>query len=275
MSAIKNSKFIGFEDFYKKHSTMASTNCIQYRGNENRCVEMEIEMAVEETIPLIINEKHRVNILTSPQQLEALAVGYLICEGLIRSFEEIERVECKEDGKIWINTSTSFDNFVYWMEIRTSGCIGIKFQYENLDTVIDSDIQITPSIIFKAQKEVIDMSKIWPISGGTHSSGLFRANGELAYFSEDVGRHNTFDKIIGEAAINGEDLSKLICVTSGRISAAMVSKLVRPRIPILISNTAPMAQGLEIARKAHMTIVGFSRDPVFKVYSNKERIVLP
>ena len=105
-------------------------------------------------------------------------------------------------------------------------------------------------------------------------SGLFDSNGKLLFYSEDVGRHNTLDKIIGEAVIDGVvNLSNCFVVTSGRLSSAMISKLIRAEVPIIVSISAPTAQGLEIAEKSHMTVVGFSRRPFFNVYTFPERII--
>ena len=105
-------------------------------------------------------------------------------------------------------------------------------------------------------------------------SGLFQEDGTLLSYAEDVGRHNTIDKIIGEAAIHEIPISSCFVVTSGRLSSAMIAKLVRAGIPIVVSISAPTEQGLEIAEKAHMTVVGFSRDPFFNIYTLSDRIML-
>ena len=139
---------------------------------------------------------------------------------------------------------------------------------------IESDLKTTPKAIFKSLDEMNRLSKIWKISGGAHMSGLFHPDGAIANYSEDVCRHNTLDKIVGEAVINGIDLSKLFVATSGRISASMVSKIARAGIPIMVSISAPTDQGLEIAEKTHITIVGFSRKPKLNIYTNPKRIML-
>ena len=91
--------FYGFEEFYKKYVPMISTNVTKCQNsNENDFFKKKTKVATEETITLIINEKYRVNLLCSPLQIEALSVGYLITEGLIKSFKEIDNVEYKEDA---------------------------------------------------------------------------------------------------------------------------------------------------------------------------------
>jgi len=275
MCVKKHLKFHGFEQYYKKNKEMVTKNAMKCQQSKDcGCVDKKVKIATESTIALIINERYRINILCTCQQIEALAVGYLICEGLISSFDEIKNVEFKNDDKVCISTNNTSDDFFYWTEIRTSGCVGIKQQYEKIDKIIESDLKIVPEKFFKAQEKMNQLSTIWRSSGGAHMSGLFHSDGKLLFYSEDVGRHNTLDKIIGEAVIDEVNLSKCFIVTSGRLSAAMISKLIRAEVPIVVSVSAPMAQGLEIAEKSHMTVVGFSRYQFFNVYTFPERIIL-
>lgn len=158
-------------------------------------------------------------------------------------------------------------------EIRTSGCVGIRQQVDDLETIQARDMNITPEILFNAQRRLEEAGRMWKESGGTHMAGLFRSNGDMMFFSEDIGRHTTLDKIIGQAAIEGKDPSLMFAVLSGRLSSAMITKLVRAGIPIVVSRAAPMLQALEIAARCNMTTIGFSREPVFNVYTCPERVL--
>ncbi len=274
MKVLQHPKFSGFEQYYKRHDVCVDGDVIKYRaidGGKHQAIKDKI--IVEDTIALVINEKYRINMQLTPNQLEYLSVGYLICEGLIKSFDNVRRVECRDDDKVWIWTDSA-DDFFYWTEIRTSGCVGIKQQTEQLDINLESHLVIKPEIIFKAQEELVNLSKLWRRTGGAHMSGLFDRQGAILYYAEDVGRHNTVDKIVGAAAIEGIDMTNTFIVTSGRLSSAMVSKTARSHVPILISNAAPMLQGIRLAEKTGMTLVGFSRNDVLNIYSRQERIDL-
>lgn len=273
METAKNPKFIGFEKFYEKYQPLTSRTAVKYRNAiENDYSEESVKVASEETVAIIINDRYRINILCTPCQIEALCVGYLICEGLIESFDEIDRIQCNDD-KIMVYTKSLIEDFFSWVEIRSSGCVGIKEQYKRIDFKIESNLKVSVQTIFDALKIMTDSSKIWPVSGGSHMSALFHHNGEMAFFSEDIGRHNTIDKIVGLAAINGEDYSNLFVVTSGRISAATVSKIARAGISVLISISAPLAEGLKLGEKAGITLVGFTRDPALNIYTFPKRII--
>ena len=145
MNKKKHSKFYGFEQYNTKNKEMISKNVMKYQSSkEFECVEKKVKIAVESTISLIVNEKYRINILCTCQQIEELSVGYLISEGLINSLNDIDKIEYKGDYKIHISLKSSIDDFIKWLEIRTSGCIGIKQQYEKMKININSDLKTTP-----------------------------------------------------------------------------------------------------------------------------------
>ncbi|MEX2680313.1 MAG: formate dehydrogenase accessory sulfurtransferase FdhD [Candidatus Sigynarchaeota archaeon] len=271
---IKHPKFSGFEACYNRHAAFVDVDIIKYRSIEGGKYRHVVDQViVEDTFALVINEKYRINVQLTPAQLEQFSVGYLVCEGLITSFDQVRRVECRDDDKIWVWTDSAED-FFYWTEIRTSGCVGIKQQTEKLDITIDSDLKITPATIFKAQEELVRASNTWRVTGAAHMSALFNQKGKMLQYSEDVGRHNTIDKIIGAAVIEGADIADTFIVTSGRLSAAMVTKAARARVPIMISNSAPMIQGISIAEKTGMTLVAFSRKDVLNTYTRHERVLI-
>lgn len=156
--ALKHPKFSGFEACYGRHKAFVDASIIKYRGiGGGKHDALVDQVIVEDTFALVINEKYRINVQVTATQLEQFAVGYLVCEGLITSFDQVKRVECRENDQIWIWIDSAED-FFYWTEIRTSGCVGIKQQTEKLDITIDSDITITPAKIFKAQEELMRVS---------------------------------------------------------------------------------------------------------------------
>jgi FdhD protein len=88
----------------------------------------------------------------------------------------------------------------------------------------------------------------------------------------DIGRHNTIDKIVGFAALNGIDLSGCYVGCTGRQPSAMVSKCANAGIPIIISKAASTTGGINMARMTGVTLICFARDERFTVYSNEWRI---
>jgi FdhD protein len=267
--------FTGFQEYYGINSPVSLNAALRYdTTSQQEFQNTTITLTVEKTITIVINERYRIHILCTPCQLEAFVVGYLITEGLINSYHEIKKLECHMNDEILVWTWNPINNISYWREIRTSGCVGIRQQVEDLEIIKPQKMKISHEVIFKAQRRLEEAGKIWEVSGGTHMSGLFQSDGDLLYFSEDIGRHNTLDKVIGQAFIEGKDPSHMFAVISGRLSSAMITKLVRAGVPIAVSRAAPMLQALEIAKRCNVTVIGFSREPVFNIYTCPERVQL-
>ncbi len=89
---------------------------------------------------------------------------------------------------------------------------------------------------------------------------------------EDVGRHNTVDKIRGAAALEGITTRGRMLLTSGRISTEMISKARKMETPIVCSRTSPTSASVRLARAWNITLVGYARAPRLRVYTGEERI---
>jgi FdhD protein len=234
-------------------------------------METEVSITAESNLELIINGKFRISMLISPMNIEAFVVGYLITEGIVKSYKEIKTIEYRDEGQISVMIDSAAEN-INNMELDTSGGVGIKLLSNAIFRIPPSDMRITPEIIFNAQAKLIQSSILWRKTGGTHMAGLFNSDGTMVYYAEDCGRHNAIDKIIGQALLDLKTPSSFFMAFSGRLSAAMVSKIARAGIPIVISKAAPLAKGLEIGRNAGMTLVGFARSPEMNIYCNPDRI---
>ncbi|MHA1820870.1 MAG: formate dehydrogenase accessory sulfurtransferase FdhD [Promethearchaeota archaeon] len=258
----------------RSYKALKSKNIKENRGD---LIEQNVEVAVEVPITIIINGRYKFNLVCTPTMLEELLVGFVMSEGICKNPKNIKEIRYLNSKIFAIEINEDIDGIRNWVEVRTSGAIGITQNNLILDdwelnNLIDSNIIITPEIIFSAQKKLRERGVIWQKSGGTHMSGLFNQEGDLLAFSEDVGRHNTLDKIIGYAIIHDINMTNSFVCTSGRLSLAMISKIVRLKIPILVSVSAPINRGLELAKKAGLTLVGFSRDPAMNIYCHPNRI---
>jgi FdhD protein len=88
-----------------------------------------------------------------------------------------------------------------------------------------------------------------------------------------MGRHTSVDKAAGTALLEGADLSSALLVCTGRLPTGMVAKVYRAGIPVVVSNTAPVLAGLELAERLNMTVVGFARPPRLTLYAHPERVL--
>ncbi len=224
---------------------------------------------VEETIELLVNGTKLSAIVTTPDLHKELAVGYMVTEGAIKERADIENVE-EKDGWVLL-TIRSFEHFDVWYELRSSGCIGVNWDKRDDDIVLPVKQTFRIDMLLDSMKHLYDATQ--DKTGGAHSASLVDANSNLRYKALDIGRHNAIDKVVGMAFLNGDDLTKMFLVSSGRQPAGMVMKAVRAGIPLIISKSAPISSGIDSARRANVTLCCYATREKVKVFSAPERIV--
>ena len=101
--------------------------------------------------------------------------------------------------------------------------------------------------------------------------GLASADGVIAR-SEDIGRHNALDRVIGHGLRNRIDFSRTFAICSGRISSEMVRKCLIANIPVMISRGATTTLAVTIAQDTGVCVVGFVRSTKLNIYSHPERV---
>jgi FdhD protein len=120
---------------------------------------------------------------------------------------------------------------------------------------------------------LLEAQVLYRETGGVHTSLL--SDGEKIIVSaEDIGRHNTLDKIAGLCLMNNAWSEKRILITTGRISSEMLQKAARMEVPILISRTSPSSLSIEMAERYGITLIGYARKHRFNVYSSPQRVGL-
>lgn len=226
---------------------------------EGTPVMIDDTIAVESRFELYINDQLFTEIIATADQLRELGAGFVVCEGLA---DRIGSVEVSgTEIRVLADVHGSGKR-----ELRSSGYMGVKHR----PGVVSSSLHLTKDDIYRITREI--ETDLWRKTGGVHCSVLF-CDGKLVAKSSDVGRHNTVDKVIGFAVLNGIDLSGCIIGCTGRQPAGMVGKCAQAGVPVIVSRAASTDQGIRMARDAHITLVSFSRGPRFTVYTHPERII--
>jgi FdhD protein len=225
-------------------------------------------VAVENTIELFINKIPIASILSTPEMLKELAIGYLICEGLVKNPDSIRNF--KIDGnRIYAGIEQS-EHLELWRELRSSGCVGVRWE-ENENISIDSVTRFSANSIEKSLGFL--ESDIYRKTHGTHAACLINVRGECMAKSIDVGRHNAFDKVVGYAYLNGIDVREHFIISTGRQSAGMVLKAARAGIPLVATKTAPLNSGIDAAQRCGVCLVCFVSNDRISVFSHPERLL--
>lgn len=222
----------------------------------------------DSTITLTINNEISRNLSAIEDSLEEFAVGYLFNENMVKSLEDIEKIEINENH---INVEID-DKLLKTKEtvLCSDSSGGWRSKIKEIEP-ISSDFQVEADELINRIEELKNNAQIWQATGGTHVAGIVYKNNFIV--KEDVSRHVAVDKVIGYGILHNYDLSNSYVIYSGRMPADMVIKIVRAGIPVLASNAAPTYSGCETAKKGNVTLVGFLRGQRFNVYNNKNRII--
>ena len=253
---------------------LAPQNSIHYERYEfNKWVPFDAETIVETPVSLTVNGQAWITFMCTPVDLEAMAVGFLYNEGIIEQMEAVADVRVCEHGDnvdVWLNHDAQQPKS--WR--RTSGCTGGVTAVDALarpDVSFDEDRpKFKPEAIGHLVDMLFESQELYRETGGVHTSAL--SDGEKVLLSaEDIGRHNTLDKIAGLCLMNNVWPKTRILITTGRISSEMLQKAARLQAPILISRTSPSSLSIEMAQRYGITLIGYARRQRFNVYSNAQR----
>ena len=234
----------------------------------------DAETIVEAPVSLTVNGQVWLTFMCTPVNLEALAVGFLYNEGILENMDEVEDVRVCEHGDnvdVWLNRTVEQPKS--WR--RTSGCTGGVTAVDMLarpNISFDGDQpKVPPEAIGHLVELLFESQELYRETGGVHTSAL--SDGEKVLLSaEDIGRHNTLDKIAGLCLMNNVWPETRILITTGRISSEMLQKAARLEAPILISRTSPSSLSIEMAERYGITLIGYARKHRFNVYSNSQRV---
>ena len=234
----------------------------------------EAETIVEAPVSLTVNGQVWLTFMCTPVDLEAMAVGFLYNEGVIETMDEVEDVRVCEHGDnvdVWLNRTV--EQPTSWR--RTSGCTGGVTAVDALarvDVSFSGDQpKVPPEAIGRLVEQFFEAQVLYRETGGVHTSAL--SDGEkIVVVAEDIGRHNTLDKISGLCLMDALSPDTRILITTGRISSEMLQKAARMNAPILISRTSPSSLSIEMAERYGITLVGYARTHRFNVYANTQRI---
>jgi len=250
---------------------------IQYERYEFKKWEhFDAETIVETPVSLTVNGKVWLTFMCTPVHLEALAVGFLYNEGIIETMKEVENVHVCEHGDnvdVWLNRDV--EQPASWR--RTSGCTGGVTAVDLLakpNVSFDGNrFEVGPEAVGRLVEMLFESQSLYRETGGVHTSAL--SDGERIVLSaEDIGRHNTLDKIAGLCLMDDVSPETRILITTGRISSEMLQKAARMQAPILISRTSPSSLSIEMAERYGITLIGYARKHRFNVYSNSQRVGL-
>jgi FdhD protein len=245
-----------------------SLEWVEYTKANAEVTKAKERVVTELALSIIINERHLATAMITPMMEKEFVIGHLFGQGIIEDIADIESITVKE-------------NIAEVTLPRKEGKV-------NRPPEIHSDFKVSREDIFNGVDAILK-SKIYAETGAVHSAGLFKRGAEPICITEDIGRHNALDKVIGYGLINKIDFRNTFATSTGRMASDMVSKICRANIPVVATKTAVTKLGVEIGERCGLTIIGFVRDTGMKtakdadvriatergmkIYTNPQRIL--
>lgn len=221
--------------------------------------------------------------MRSPGRDPELAIGFLWAEGVIRDRRAILGAQMCPGSPNVVKVSLIREelsglerlerHFVQSSSCGVCGKTSLEALKQEGRVAAECEAGIDPLLLGSLPDIMREAQRSFQKTGGLHAAGLFKSDGTFLHATEDVGRHNAMDKLIGWGLGEvGEDWSGHILVLSGRASFELVQKAISVRVPIVASVGAPSTLAVDLAEEFNITLAGFVRGKSFNVYTHPHRI---
>jgi FdhD protein len=180
---------------------------------------------------------------------------------------------CKnqENVDVWLHHSV--EKPASWR--RTSGCTGGLTRSDGQAKIkaLPPGPRVSPQAVLDGMEQLLEAQELYRQARGVHCSALSDGK-RIRLQAEDIGRHNTLDKLAGLLLMEGESAEGWMVLTTGRISSEMLQKSARIGATVVVSRTSPTSQSTQAAEELGITLIGYARKTQFSVYAHPERLGL-
>ncbi len=249
-------------------SFVEKRKCLVFK--ENKWSDSLIPVPKEVSVSITVNGEKLVSILCTPYKIECLIMGFLFSEGIIASSDDVKEYEFdlkSLSAKIIVKNS----NFNVPSERTLTSGFGKGTIFKTEGKRVESNFIISPEDILSLMNEMNKNTELYQISGGVHASALADRK-RVILVAEDIGRHNTFDKIQGECLKKKIDTKDKIVLTTGRISSEMLLKASKMSIPVVVSMKSPTGNAVKLAESLNISLAGHAKNNGLVVYTCFKRI---
>jgi FdhD protein len=259
------------------HNARPATYTVEARDETGAIVPTPI--AGEHPLTLYVDKREILTMMTLGAAPEALAIGFLRNQRLVKSIDEIVSVQVDwEVGAVAVTTRNGLADLEAKTGKRTAttGCgQGTVFGdlMEDIESIhLDETMRIDEATLFAMLNSVRLHESIYKQAGAVHGCALARG-AEILTFVEDVGRHNAVDAIAGWMWLEGVDGHDKIFYTTGRLTSEMVIKAAQMEIPVLVSRSGLTKMGHEIAERVGITMIGRAVGKHYLLFTGAHRLL--
>jgi FdhD protein len=239
-----------------------------------------IHIPAERPLTVYVDKRELVTLMTLGAAPEALTLGYLRNQRLVRSLDDVVSVQVDwEVDAVAVVTRHGIADVEARTakKVVTTGCGqgsvfgGLMDEVDRI--VLDPDARLSQSVIYRIVETIRTQQSVYKQAGSVHGCALFSNTGELLYFVEDVGRHNAVDAIAGLMWLDGLDGSDKVFYTTGRLTSEMVIKGAQMGIPFLLSRSGSTQMGHMVAERVGLALLARCTGRHFLALSGTDRLV--
>jgi len=241
-------------------------------------------VAEEVPIALVYNGRPYVVVMGSPTDLEDLAVGFSVTEGVVAGAGDVRGVavvRASHGIEVQMEVSAAdakrLSDRARGLVSRTGcGLCGVETINDALrvPAVVASSLEVSPDAVWKAARELSRRQTVNNETSTVHGAAWATPDGEVHVVREDVGRHNALDKVFGALARAGRAANGGFVVVTSRASYEMVQKTAMCGVELLAAISRPTGLAIRFADAANVTLAALVRGESGNVYSHPHRISL-
>ncbi len=234
------------------------------RFSDGAWVSTSVHVPCEMELTIYVNQEALVTILCTAAKLNYLVIGYLYAEGIISDIGDVVSMRLREDVS---RADVRLKNSEYLLPtLRKLGCSGSSV-FKTQGQRVESDLVVAPTEVLSLMKQLLEQMDLYRLSGGVHTSALSDTR-NLLVVAEDIGRHNTLNKIQGECLLRGLSTKDRLLLITGRISSEMLLKAAKMQTPVVVSRHAPTKNAISLAHDLGIALVGQARDDYLAVFTH-------
>lgn len=237
----------------------------------------------EAAIGIAYDSRPHLVVIGTPADIEDLAFGFTVTEG-VATAAQIERVAVSRTDEGWSadvlltreGSASAALTRRRTLEARSScGLCGIEALRDALRPTrrVTGNLTVTRDAVQRAVAGMEGRQPLGRSTRATHAAAWADASGEVMLAREDVGRHNSLDKVVGAAVRAGLDPAEAFLIVTSRCSYEMVDKAACAGVAVLVAISAPTALAIRRAEASGMTLVALARGDGHTVFAGRERIV--
>jgi FdhD protein len=239
-----------------------------------------LHIPAERPLTVYVDKRELVTLMTLGGAPEALTLGYLRNQRLVRALDDIVsvQVDWSVDAVAVVTRNGIADVEARTAKkVVTTGCgQGSVFGglMDEVETItLPPDARLAQSVVYRIVDTIRSQQSVYKQAGSVHGCALFSNSGELLYFVEDVGRHNAVDAIAGLMWLDGVAGADKVFYTTGRLTSEMVIKGAQMGIPFLLSRSGTTQMGHMVAGKVGMSLLARCSGTHFLLLAGAERLV--